>query len=596
MTLRPFVAAAALALVPVAGVFADDLPADRGPQSPSNAIGDPPACLALTTDRVVVFKDGYALFAKTASGTADDLGRVYTEHVPDAAVLGCFWAASEDGRPVMMRAEWVERKDEKTIERACMSMTELLRVNAGRTLTLELNDGRARITGMIVEVLEHASESPGAGPVQPHRVSPAAGILESLSTLVYSGGQYVVVDESQAGRIVLPVGSVHRLVGDLKTRTTDTTTVTTKSKRLTFELGASAAGKPAKLRLFHFQPGVRWIPTYRMTEIDPGPARLTLQAEILNEAEDIEGAALDLVVGFPNFRFKEVVSPLSLEGALRNALEQAAPGLMSQQLANVQFRNRAGEWQGDREEAALPQAPADIVASGEQDLFVYSLGSFSLKKGARAAVPVWEQKVDRRHLYTLDVPVTRDPRGGSESTMFEGSPTGSPLRKLPFQVWHQLELANAGKNPWTTGAILMMQGALPLAQELLTYTSMGGKALVPVTVAVDVRAEQGEEEIERRANALKWYHNTYSLVRKRGELTVTNRRAEAIDLRVTMGMAGRADEASDSGRVVINDHRPGDWGNDSGARLNNHSDVTWELTLKPGETRTVKYTVQFYVY
>ncbi len=581
MTLRPFVAAAAFALAPVAAASADGPPAD-------------PSCLTLTTDRVVVFKDGYALFAKSARATADAEGRVYTEHVPDAAVLGCFWAASEDGRALMMRAEWVERKDGKTSERPCVSMTELLRVNAGRTLTLELNDGRARITGTIVEVLEHASEVSGAGPVT-GRPPYAASLIESLSTITYSGGQYVVVDESQAGRIVLPVGSVHRIVGDLKTKTTDTISVTTKSKRLTFELGASAAGKPARLHIFHFQPGVRWIPTYRLTDIDPGPGRLTLQAEILNEAEDIDGAQLDLVVGFPNFRFKGVVSPLSLEATLRNALEQAAPGLMSQQLANVQFRNRAGERQQEADQG-LPQAPAEIAASGEQDLFVYSMGAFSLRKGSRAAIPVWEQRVDRRHLYTLDIEVARDSRSGSESTELPGSPTGSPLRKLPFQVWHQLELANAGKSPWTTGAILMMQGALPIAQELLTYTSIGGKALVPVTVAVDVRAEHGEEEIERRVNAFNWNSTHYALVRKRGEVTITNRRPEPIALRTSLAVAGRVTAVSDDGRIVINDFRPGDWRNDHYARINNHTDVTWELNLKPGETKTVTYEVQFYVY
>ncbi len=557
-----------------------------------------PSCLTLTTDRVVVFKDGHALFAKSAIATADASGRVYTDHVPDAAVLGCFWAAAEDGRALMMRAEWVERTEPKTTERACLSMSDLLRVNAGRTLTLELNDGRGQITGTIVEVLEQPVESPGGAPSYA-RLDAAlpAGALESLSTTTWSGGQYVVVDESQAGRIVLPVGSVHRLVGDLKTKMTEIATVTTKSKRLTFELGAAAGGKPAKLRLFHFQPGVRWIPTYRLTEIDPGPARLALQAEILNEAEDIENAALDLVVGFPNFRFKGVVSPLSLEATLRNALERAAPGLMSQQLANVQFQNRAGEWRGNEQEGTgAPQMPGDITGSGEQDLFVYSLGSFSLKKGARAAVPVWEQRTDRRHLYTLAIEVVRNARSGSEALEFEGSPTGSPLKKLPFQVWHQLELSNAGKSPWTTGAILMMQGFLPVAQELLTYTSIGGKALVPVTVAMDVRAEHGEEEIDRKPNALHWYSTHYVLVRKRGEVTVANHRAEAIDLRITTAIAGRVMEASDGAKIVINDYRPGDWQNDSMARVNNHSDVTWELNLKPGETRTMSYEAQFYLY
>lgn len=583
--------AAAPATPPEAPARVAITPADEPVAAPD------PARLTLTTDRVVVFKDGHALFAKSASAIADAQGRVHTNHVPEAAVLGCFWAASEDGRPIMMRAEWVETSREKTVERACITLVELIRANVGRTLVFELHD-RGRLTGTIVELLEDsAPPAPDATVVTSMHADGRATRWTPENREARRGGEYVVVDEAQAGRIVLPVANVHRIVGDLKTKMTETTRAFERTKRLTLELGAAAAGKPAKLRLFHFQPGVRWIPTYRLTELDPGPAMLTLQAEILNEAEDIDGAALDLVVGFPNFRFKGVVSPLSLEATLRNALEQAAPGLMSQQLAQVQFQNRAGEWNRDEERSGgAPAVPAEITGSGEQDLFVYSLGAFSLKKGARAAVPVWQQRADRRHLYTLDIGVVRDSRSGSESTEFEGSPTGSPLRKLPHQVWHQLELANAGKSPWTTGAILMMQGFLPVAQELLAYTSIGGKALVPVTVAVDIRAEHGEEEIDRKPNALLWNHTQYALVRKRAEVTITNRRPEAIELRVRLGVAGKVLEASDDGAIVLNDFRAEDWRNDHQARVNNHSDVTWNITLKPGETRTVTYAAQFYVY
>jgi len=45
---------------------------------------------------------------------------------------------------------------------------------------------------------------------------------------------------------------------------------------------------------------------------------------------DIRVAALDLVVGVPNFRFKDVVSPLTLERVMRQALQETAPTLMAQ--------------------------------------------------------------------------------------------------------------------------------------------------------------------------------------------------------------------------------------------------------------------------
>ena len=46
--------------------------------------------LDLKTERVIVFKDGYCLVIKRGTATADKSGDVFTDEVPDAAVLGIF--------------------------------------------------------------------------------------------------------------------------------------------------------------------------------------------------------------------------------------------------------------------------------------------------------------------------------------------------------------------------------------------------------------------------------------------------------------------------------------------------------------------------
>ena len=45
----------------------------------------------------------------TEKKAADAEGRVFTEEVPDAAVLGTFWASSADGKILGMHAGWRER-------------------------------------------------------------------------------------------------------------------------------------------------------------------------------------------------------------------------------------------------------------------------------------------------------------------------------------------------------------------------------------------------------------------------------------------------------------------------------------------------------
>src|SRR5579871_3935083 len=62
--------------------------------------------LELKTERVIVFKDGYSLFIKHGVATTDKSGEVYTDDVPDAAVLGSFWAIPDGGRLVSMLAGW----------------------------------------------------------------------------------------------------------------------------------------------------------------------------------------------------------------------------------------------------------------------------------------------------------------------------------------------------------------------------------------------------------------------------------------------------------------------------------------------------------
>jgi hypothetical protein len=198
--------------------------------------------------------------------------------------------------------------------------------------------------------------------------------------------------------------------------------------------------------------------------------------------------------------------------------------------------------------------------------------------------------VPLRHVYTYRIKARRSRAGGG----LVQDPT-SPNQVQMNQVWHQLELANAGKVPWTTGAALMLRDALPLGQDLLTYTSGGGRALLPVTIAVDLRGAFDEQEIERKPNALHLDGYDYVLVKKRGSVTVSSYRKEKSDMRVSVSAGGKATAASDDGTIKLNDFRPDDWDDNGLMRVNNHSDVTWELTLEPGETKTLTYEVSFYL-
>jgi hypothetical protein len=135
-------AAAALAVGFAAGI------------APTNVFGDEPSPheLQLTTERVVVFKDGFYLVIKRGTALADKEGDIFCDDVPDAAVLGSFWATTEKGRIISMTAGW--ETIHKTIEKevSCTQPLDVLRANIGKTARVELQD-KTSLNGEIRDVL-----------------------------------------------------------------------------------------------------------------------------------------------------------------------------------------------------------------------------------------------------------------------------------------------------------------------------------------------------------------------------------------------------------------------------------------------------------
>jgi len=541
--------------------------------------------LTLTTERVVVFKDGYCLVVKKAVGTSAKDGTVYTEEVPDAAVLGSFWAIDPEGRIRSMTAGVESTEVVKDLEIPCRTYLEILKANVGKTVTVDLDNGED-LRGEILEVLTEEN----VVQIQPHQRSLLSSSFRFDPSGRYEANQLIgSLFALRCGEVdcVIPVRRVTRVVGS-ELAMTHTTKLTEKrsTKRLTFAFLGGAADR--EFRIMYFRPGVRWIPTYRIgLDEAKHEARITLQAEILNEAEDLVNVPFDLVVGVPNFRFKEVVSPFVLESALQNALARALPQLMGQRamnsnfMSNAGFSSRSGEYRGPPPSGATGlDLPDDLTAGQSQDLYIYSLPALTVKKGQRAAVPVFEATTTYRDVYTWDLRLSR--------MDIEAAPSGqgaSPLTLSTNRIWHQIELRNSSKMPWTTGAAMILSGMQPLAQELMTYTPGGGSVRVPVTVAIDLRGVFFEEETARKLDGLTWMRQKYARIEKQGKLSIRNYKDREIDLEITCRLGGRADEATHDGRITVGAFDKGDWQNYLGhPAVNNHSVVFFKLTLKPGET------------
>ena len=542
--------------------------------------------------KVIVFKDGHSLIIKKGTGITDELGEIHTEEVPDAAVLGSFWATSLDGGLVGMRAGWREEIIEEELAVTAGDNLQILLANEGRKAEVILAEGQ-RVSGLIHKVL--VSEGSRPSPVIPLALStlqrsnsaPAATTITKTES-VRSGSHFIL--RTEAGDQLLAAAAVDSLIiADMATSTTKKVRTTTRSKRLSFRFGKPNTRQ--EITMMYFRPGVRWIPTYRVDLPGQGAkekfAELSLQAEILNEAEELIDVPVDIVVGVPNFRFQKTPSPLVLESVLRNSLARAEPVLMGQMrndFSNASYSRRAAEV---RREAAVAsgegsiELPGELTAGGAQDLFIYKLPNLRLRKGDRAAVSIFTAKVPYRDVYTWDLHLTRT----DIATAPAGQGIASPLALSTNQVWHQIELTNTTKVPWTTGAAMIMTGQQPLAQELLTYTSPKDHCRVPVTVSVETRGSFSETETSRELKALKWDGRDYARIKNQATLDLCNNKPVPIDVEISVRLGGRIEKVSHDGVTTLRAYDRSDWKQyRSSEAVNNSSRVTWKASLKAGAT------------
>ncbi len=549
--------------------------------------------LTMKTERAIIFKDGFCLIVKQATGRTDENGDLVTDEVPDEAILGSFWAVPENANLNSMVASWIETEKTEKEQQDCSTMAELIKANQGRECSFQLPDDQ-NLQGTILKFLSRPE--PAASRERSARMLASSSSGAWLNRQITTAGGDIFILRTDSGDMAIKIDEVRNLrIEQMEVTINRIEETQQRHKRLTFRTDRPNAD--VKLKIMYFRPGIRWIPTYRIQLTNQRfgngddrmkTAELTMQGEVVNEAEDLVDVPIHLVVGVPNFRFKGVASPMVLESKLRNVLQQAAPQLMSQQ---VQFSNAIMPPSsndpgaaGGGGEVTLP-ATLDGSQAGN-DLFVYKLKSTTIRKGERAGVSILSSTVGYRDVHTWEVTVPH-----TESHSPAGN-QNSPLQLSENKVWRQIELVNSTKYPWTTGAAMFVDGDMPLAQELLTYTSPGGQTRVPVTIAVDVRGRLSDAETGREMNAVQWRGYEYAKVSGATSLMVFNRKSEPIELELTMRTGGKATSASDNGAIRLTPFRAEDW-QQGGDPINNSSRIQWKTTIEPGESFSPKTDYEY---
>ena len=508
---------------------------------------------------IAVFKNGLGFFIREGEVELLDKWAV-TESVPQAT-LGSLWIGSLDEDTQI--EEVIGFFEELKSVTEAITLQDLLKANIGKKAAVTVNN----------QVIEGTIRS-----VPEDRVPYSESILQRVP----SQPAVIAIISTKEGEVAINKNAVSKI--EFPPNFSTKIPSQERAKRIKFKLATRK--KKAVLSLSYLQKGISWIPSYLVNIEDSKKARITMKATLINDIEDLENVDAFFVVGYPNFMYADVLSPLALDQALSQFIIGLEAGARRRdeysQLSNIMRQSMPA---AVREEARVQPldygyaAIKGVPGASEEDLFLYHKKGISLKKGERAYYHIFSQEVDYKHIYEWNVPDTLnvDPSGYQRS--------GQPQRDSE-QVWHSVKLENSTDYPWTTAPALTVSGWKPLAQDVINYTPKGIKTNLKLTVATDIKTNRNEYEIERQRD-VRLYRSSYDLVTVKGELYINNAKSKDVTMEIKKKVTGEVLEVSHDGKIEkVAEGLRG---------VNFNSFISWEIPVKAGEEVEVTYTYKVYI-
>jgi hypothetical protein len=489
-----------------------------------------PAPLELSVSSASLFKNGYAVVVREAPLSGN--GEYVIEEMP-RAVLGTMWISATPGTRIN---SVVVTNQETTNERPPTSLEEVLSANVGKTLTFRYGD-------------------------------------KDINGKLLSASGSVLVIQTSEGTLAINKGHIHAVVssGEMIWQVKNTTTKPVMKLRINAERGA-------KLSIVSLERGLTWFPGYSLDISDSKKLRLVSKATILNDLADLPNIEVRLITGFPNVPFVGWWDPLTS----RESVEQFTAQLM-QMGTPQQLRERRDAFSNQMGQAAAPRGGFDeafnvspLPGITSEDLFFYRLPNIDMKQGDRGYFILLALESDYSHIYEWEIPdkVNVNARYVQQEDR-------------PGDIWHSVKFKNNSNQPLTTGPATIFKDGEIMGQDSLLYTSVGAETTVKMTKAMDVRAEDFEEEVARVVLEQPIRGSWYDVVTLKGTLSITNRKSEAVELKITKELTGE---------MVSTDGDPKVRTITRGLRaVNPRQMLEWTVRIPAGESRTLTYTYKVHL-
>jgi len=254
---------------------------------------------------VAAFKNGLAFVVRQGDVPLEN-GAGKIEPIP-AATLGSLWITPNDAKVTL--DEVVAFRYNVTGHQNLTALADLLLANAGKVVTVRYGDQK-EYTGEIVGFREPEPPAELSGSIISNEsVSPRPPHIFPEVVLLKMEGKLIALRIGNLIEVTLPPDPVLQIPKE------------EERKALRFKV--KGAGSRANLTMGYLENGVGWNPSYMILLQDEKTALITMQAVVIDDAEDLKDADLFFVVGVPNFAYAHIPSPMALQQTLLD-FEQAA--------------------------------------------------------------------------------------------------------------------------------------------------------------------------------------------------------------------------------------------------------------------------------
>lgn len=474
---------------------------------------------------------------------------------------GTFWVSRSQGRQIISLVS-----QEKDIDKKITAVTtlELLKANVGSRVKLAVRD--EYIMGKLIGFEEKQTERNFA-PYRPGKAVFPPDFKTQIVMLETDSG-ICALDAAQINGVTFLTDKINR----------DTVE---SEKRVVVSGKLEPAEQNTSLYMSYVGKGITWAPSYIVDITDNENVTISAKCIIINEAADIENTKILLITGFPQLEFADINSPLAMTGSLADFLAGLDSGQTAGYGRGVTSNVTTQRMMVMEAKAADSFAPISYGAAAEgqqlEDMFFYPIENVTLAKDQTGYYPLFSQKVDCKHVYKWDIANNID-------TYYRYSQ--QPQQKEET-VWHCIKLNNNMNQPWTTAPVETIKDNLILGQSTLDYTLPNDEAVIKITRAGAIKANQAEYVSQRVPNATSFFGVNYDQVTVEGSLYITNTKDIAIDIEVSKTITGKTVTTSPKAEIKKTITNVG--------QVNENERLEWKVNVPAGEKTELKYSYKAYL-